>query len=128
MVSSAELPTPSLANLCTVSELDASLDAKGTFEPGEGLYPRDGTATVSDIEKLVSSVTIPDQRLNVIWSSGMAAVREAVNFAAVSMADSGTRNLARSFTLSQPVFLSGNSAKVLMLRGLIAESLMKWQV
>ena len=84
---SNELPTPSLANLTSLPELNASLDAKGTFEPGDGLYPRDGTDSVSRVETLVSKVTIPDQRLNVVWASGMSAVRESVNFAAVTMAN-----------------------------------------
>jgi cystathionine beta-lyase/cystathionine gamma-synthase len=42
---------------------------------------------VSQIEALVSGVTIPDQRLNIVWASGMSAVRESVNFAATYMAD-----------------------------------------
>lgn len=82
-----ELPPPSLANLTSLSELDASLDAKGTFTPGNGLYPRDGTDSVSKLETQVSEVSIPDQRLNIVWASGMSALRESVNFAAVHMAN-----------------------------------------
>jgi hypothetical protein len=82
------LPRPVVANLSTLDELDASLDAKYTFNPGEGLYPRDGTDDTRRIEELVSRVTIPDQRLNIVWASGMSAVREVVNFAAVDSANS----------------------------------------
>jgi cystathionine beta-lyase/cystathionine gamma-synthase len=82
-----ELPIPNLASVGTLQELDVSLNAKGTYDPGNGLYPRDGTDNVTQIEALISSVTIPDQRLNLIWASGMSAVRESVNFATTYMAE-----------------------------------------
>lgn len=75
------LPAPAPAVYTTELALTESLLRKGTPEPGEGLYPRDGTAEVTDIEQALSVVTIPDQRLNVVVSSGMAAVTGAVRFA-----------------------------------------------
>lgn len=102
------LPQPTPADLATLAELDRSLDKKGTaldigrtvitesdgvlvVDDCHGLYPRDGVVPVSYIEGQVSSVTIRGRRKNIIWSSGEAAVRESVNFAAVHMADKGTR-------------------------------------
>ncbi len=81
-----ELPAPTVANLETLAELNASLEAKGTYDPGEGLYPRDGTASTTDVEAILAVATIPEQRLNIIWASGMSAVRESVNYAAIAMA------------------------------------------
>ena len=75
------LPTPAPRAYKTEWGLTASLDRKYTAVPLSGLYPRDGTASVTDIETAISHLTIPDQRLNVIVSSGMAAVNGAVDFA-----------------------------------------------
>lgn len=104
-----ELPKPTPADLDTLEELDKSLDKKGTaldigrvvvaesdgvlvLDDCHGLYPRDGVVPVSLIEGQVSNVTIRGRTKNVIWSAGMAAVRETTNFAAVHMYDNGTRN------------------------------------
>lgn len=102
------LPQQTPANLETLKELDRSLDKKGTaldigrtvitesdgvliVDDCHGLYPRDGVVPVSYIEGQVSNVTIRGRMKNIIWSSGEAAVRESVNFAAVHMFDKGTR-------------------------------------
>jgi cystathionine beta-lyase/cystathionine gamma-synthase len=103
-MSTNELPPSILASLDSVIALDRSLDEKGTVTPGEGLYPRDGAPSVSRIEELVSEVTIPGQQHNVIWASGMSAVRETVLFAVDYMANNGTRDggnptIARSLGL-----------------------------
>jgi len=75
------LPTPLSACYATEQELTASLQRKASPQPCAGLYPRDGTEEVCDIEAAISELTIPDQRLNVVVSSGMAAVSGAVRFA-----------------------------------------------
>ena len=102
------LPQPTPADLATLTELDRSLDKKGTaldigrtvitasdgvlvVDDCHGLYPRDGVVPVSYIEGQVSNVTIRGRQKNIIWSSGEAALREFVNFAAVHMVDNGTR-------------------------------------
>jgi cystathionine beta-lyase/cystathionine gamma-synthase len=75
------LPSPAPASYVTEEELTASLLKKGTPEPGSGLYPRDGTVEVTDIESAISELTIPGQRFNVVVGSGMAAVSGAVRYA-----------------------------------------------
>ncbi len=74
------LPDPAPARYANEPDLTASLLRKGTHQPGPGLYPRDGTETVTAIETALSEVTIPDQRLNVVVGSGMSAVSGAVRF------------------------------------------------
>ncbi|HYF96650.1 MAG TPA: PLP-dependent transferase, partial [Patescibacteria group bacterium] len=76
------LPTPTPETYGSEAALTESLQRKGTPNPGEGLYPRDGVATVEEIEHQVSAVTLGTQAHNVIMASGMSAVREAVLFAA----------------------------------------------
>lgn len=82
-IQSAEiaLPESSPASYETLDELTESLSRKGTPQPGSGLYPRDGEDIVTKIEEKISEITIPGQRLNVVVSSGMAAVSQAVSFA-----------------------------------------------
>ncbi|HVA10798.1 MAG TPA: hypothetical protein VNG32_01360, partial [Candidatus Dormibacteraeota bacterium] len=75
------LPKPAPNVYKTERGLTASLLRKGTARPGRGLYPRDGTANVTDVETAISALTIPGQRNNVIVSSGMAAVTAATEFA-----------------------------------------------
>ncbi len=75
------LPAPLPAAYTDEETLTASLSRKGTPEPGPGLYSRDGTVEVTDIEAAISELTIPSQRLNVVVSSGMAAVSGATEFA-----------------------------------------------
>lgn len=75
------LPPPAPDVYGTEAELTASLLRKGTAEPGPGLYPRDGTVAVTEIEEALSELTIPGQRFNVVVGSGMAAVSGAVEFA-----------------------------------------------
>ena len=75
------LPLPAPDAYRTEEELTVSLAQKGTFAPPSGLYPRDGTEEVTAIEAAISETTIPDQRLNVVVPSGMAAVSGAVRFA-----------------------------------------------
>ncbi|MEK7059362.1 MAG: PLP-dependent transferase, partial [Patescibacteria group bacterium] len=75
------LPEPAPARYATEEELTASLRRKATPQPLGGLYPRDGTEEVTAVEEAISQITIPDQRLNVVVSSGMAAVIGSVDFA-----------------------------------------------
>lgn len=131
------LPQPLPSDHQTLDELDRSLDMKGTAldldrgrmvviqsegvlvidKAGERLYPRDGDLTAAYIEGRVSNVTIRGRHKNIIWSSGESAVRESVNFAAVHMADRGTRKgddpiIAHSRSLySQSGVYFGNEKK-----------------
>ncbi|PIZ63201.1 hypothetical protein COY17_01105 [Candidatus Saccharibacteria bacterium CG_4_10_14_0_2_um_filter_52_9] len=74
------LPLPCTGRYATEEELTESLSRKGTALPGSGLYPRDGTETVTAIESAISEVTIPEQHLNVVVGAGMSAVSGAVRF------------------------------------------------
>lgn len=76
------LPDPTPATYATEPQLTESLLRKGTNEPGDGLYPRDGVVPVEVIEAQIAEVTLGTQQHNVIMSSGMSAAREAVLFAA----------------------------------------------
>ena len=75
------LPKPFPNAYKTEQGLTASLARKGTARPGTGLYPRDGSASVTDVEEAISQLTIPGQEFNVVVSSGMAAINGALEFA-----------------------------------------------
>jgi cystathionine beta-lyase/cystathionine gamma-synthase len=108
-----ELPAPTPDRYTTEGDLTASLVRKGTPEPGSGLYPRDGTAEVTEVETALSELTIPDQRSNVVVASGMAAVSGAIRFA---MAYQGRRHKEKYDprpTLARPVNLYGQSTKAI---------------
>lgn len=85
------LPKPLPASYGTEAELTESLARKGTASPGDGLYPRDGTGPVQEIEGLVSEVTLGTRFNNVVMASGMSTVREACIFASAKKGAEGTR-------------------------------------
>lgn len=85
------LPEPLPAVYSTEQELTESLARKGTADPGDGLYPRDGNKLVKKIEGLVSEVTLGSQINNVVLTSGMSVVREACIFASAKKGAEGTR-------------------------------------
>lgn len=59
----------------TIEALDASWEEKNSSNPTQaGLYLRDADPRVAAIERQISRVTVPDQRLVVALASGMAAV------------------------------------------------------
>jgi cystathionine beta-lyase/cystathionine gamma-synthase len=74
------LPEPAPAAYTELDSYYAALDRKGTAHPGYGLYPRDGSAEVTDVERAISQITIPGQHRNVVVGSGMAAVYGALTF------------------------------------------------
>jgi cystathionine beta-lyase/cystathionine gamma-synthase len=102
-----ELPAPTPDRYDNEAELTASLQRKGTPEPGTGLYPRDGSQEVTDIEDALSELTIPGQRYNVVVSSGMAAVSGAVR---ASMRTRG-RELGEAPVLAHPDLMYAQSIR-----------------
>jgi cystathionine beta-lyase/cystathionine gamma-synthase len=96
------LPDPAPNVYITERGFSASLARKGTAEPGYGLYPRDGTKALTDVEAAISQLTVPEQSLNVAVSSGMAAVFGAVTFALSSQGEK--RGQPPQFVHSQELY------------------------
>lgn len=92
------LPTPTLERYEFEAQLTESLGRKGTPEPGPGLYPRDGTEEVTEVEAALSDFTIPGQELNVVVGSGMAAVGGSVRY----LLQRKGRQLGRAPKLAHP--------------------------
>jgi cystathionine beta-lyase/cystathionine gamma-synthase len=103
----SQLPTPTPDRYATEAELTASLERKGTADPGDGLYPRDGTVEVTQVEAAISELTISGQERNVVVASGMAAVGGTVRFALQSKGREG----AERPTLAYPPYLYTQSTR-----------------
>lgn len=80
-LSRLDLPQPFPYRYTDEAQFSASLSMKGTPRPCDGLYPRDGSVPVTEIEEAIAQLTIPDQRHNVIVGAGMAGVSGATLFA-----------------------------------------------
>lgn len=117
------LPAPTPDDYGTVAELTESLGRKGTPQPGDGLYPRDGMQEVTDIEEAISELTIPGQERNVIVPSGMAAVHGAVQFALQEKGrEARSRGETPEPTLAYPPYLYGQSTNAFEGLGLMGVS------
>ncbi|MFI5270576.1 MAG: PLP-dependent transferase [Candidatus Saccharimonadales bacterium] len=73
-LSNLNLPQPIPSAYTVLADYYDALERKGTSHPGFGLYPRDGSAEVADVESAISEITIEGQERNVVVASGMAAV------------------------------------------------------
>lgn len=107
------LPAPTPDRYETVDQLAESLSRKGTPQPGDGLYPRDGMQEVTDIEEALSELTISGQERNVVVPSGMAAVHGATEFAMQTKGLEGRHKGNPGFRprLAYPPYLYGQSVR-----------------
>lgn len=117
------LPEPAPDSYKTVDELTESLGRKGTAQPGDGLYTRDGMQEVTDIEEALSELTISGQERNVVVPSGMAAAHGAVQFALQEKGrESRSRGEEPRPTLAYPPYLYTQSTKAFEGLGLMGVS------
>jgi len=110
------LPTPTPERYTNEADLTESLGRKGTANPGDGLYPRDGEQGVTEIEAALSLLTMYGQESNVVVSAGMAAVSGAARYSLQLKGREGVKNP----TLAHPPQLytqSINSFEALKLMG-----------